>query len=131
VGNSRKNSSKIRHSYQPYDRIMPNYTSRGFPGDFPDNNDPYNFEYFNFDRQNRYGRSKRLKRYDRQNRHEYDTELRPSKSIRRFKLSDIQIYDGTNNVHLFIYRITSIINRYEINEVLQILFLYFENNVRT
>jgi hypothetical protein len=65
VGDFRRSFPRIRHSYQSYDRIMPNYISRGFFGDPPDNNNLYNFGYPNFDRQDRYGRSERLERYDR------------------------------------------------------------------
>jgi hypothetical protein len=110
---------------------MSDYTLRGFSDDSPDNNNFYNFEYSDSDRQDRYGRFKRSERYDRQNRYKYDIESRLSRLIRRFKSSNIQIYDGTSNVHLFIRYITSMINCYKINEMLQILSLYFENDVKT
>jgi hypothetical protein len=131
VRNSPKNLSRICYSYQFYDRIISDYTLRGFFGNPLNDNNFYNSRYPNSDRQNRYDRFKRLERYDRQNYYKYDIKLRSFKSIRRFKLSDIQIYDGTNNVHLFMRRITSMINHYKINNILQIFFLYFEDNART
>lgn len=65
------------------------------------------------------------RRQGRQDRHTPDYDARPDGRrqgfSRHLKAADLQEYDGTTSVNLFVRRITSMVNRYGEEEVLSVL----------